>query len=106
MVDSKLVFSTDSGSHKRDVKESSWVRAEGPMKMRLETAGRGGKAVTVLFQIPLEEAAAKDLLKAMQAAFGCGGSVKDSTLELRGDVRSKVEDFLAKKCIKVKRAGG
>jgi len=106
MSDSKLVFSTETGSHKKDPAESSWQKASGPMKMRLETAGRGGKAVTVLFNIPMDEAEAKVLLKAMQAAFGCGGALKDSTLELRGDVRSKVEAYAAKAHMKVLRAGG
>jgi translation initiation factor 1 len=74
--------------------------------MRLETGGRGGKAVTVLFNLPIEESEAKDMLKAMQAAFGCGGAMKDNTLELRGDVRAKVEAFFAKKNLKIVRAGG
>jgi translation initiation factor 1 len=74
--------------------------------MRLETSGRGGKAVTVLFHLPFEEQEARDLLKSMQASFGCGGAIKDQTLELRGDVRAKVEAFFAKKNLKVVRAGG
>ena len=74
--------------------------------MRLETGGRGGKSVTVIFNLPLEESEAKEVLKAMQGAFGCGGALKESTLELRGDVRLKVEGFFAKKNLKIVRAGG
>jgi hypothetical protein len=45
MADSRLVFSTDSGSHKKDKAEGGgWTKASGPTKMRLETAGRGGKS--------------------------------------------------------------
>ena len=107
MSHSKLVFSTETGSHrKNDGQNDSWIKTNGPLKMRLETAGRGGKAVTVLFQLPWDEDEAKSILKAMQASFGCGGAIKDSTLELRGDVRTKVEAFLAKKNIKIIRAGG
>lgn len=107
MAESRLVFSTDSGSHKKDKGgEGGWSKAAGPIKMRLETAGRGGKAVTVLFNLPFDEETAKSYLKSMQSAFGCGGAVKDSTLELRGDVRAKVEDFFAKKSLKIVRAGG
>jgi translation initiation factor 1 len=107
MSDSRLVYSTESGSHKNDKEKSpSWVKASGPAKMRLETNGRGGKAVTVLFNLPLDESEARDLLKSMQSGFGCGGSMKDNTLELRGDVRSKVEGFFQKKNIKIVRAGG
>jgi len=107
MSDSRLVYSTESGSHKKESSgTSSWKRTTGPTKMRLETNKRGGKTVTVLFNLPFEEAEAKDLLKAMQSAFGCGGAVKESELELRGDVRVKVEAFFTKKNLKVIRAGG
>lgn len=107
MSDSRLVYSTESGSHKKDKStDNVWQKAAGPAKMRLETSGRGGKAVTVLFNLPFDEAEAKDLLKSMQTSFGCGGAVKDSTLELRGDVRAKVEALFAKKNLKIVRAGG
>lgn len=104
---SRLVFSTDSGSHKKDKSnDGGWIKTSGPTKMRLETAGRGGKSVTVLFNLPWDESEAKAMLKAMQGAFGCGGAIKDSSLELRGDVRVKVEEFFAKKSLKIVRAGG
>jgi translation initiation factor 1 len=107
MSDSRLVYSTDSGSHKKEKSPtSSWVKSTGPAKMRLETNGRGGKVVTVLFQLPMEESEARELLKSMQSGFGCGGAMKDSSLELRGDVRTKVEAFFAKKNLKIIRAGG
>lgn len=107
MSDSRLVYSTETGSHKKDKdKASGWQKSDGPAKMRLETNGRGGKAVTVLFNLPLDEGSAQELLKTMQSSFGCGGSMKDNTLELRGDVRNKVEALFAKKNLKVIRAGG
>jgi translation initiation factor 1 len=107
MSDSRLVYSTETGSHKKEKSAGdSWHKSTGPAKMRLETNGRGGKAVTVLFNLPFDESEAKENLKAMQASFGCGGSMKDNTLELRGDVRVKVEAFFAKKNLKLVRAGG
>ena len=106
MGDSRLVYSTQTGSHKKESSASSWQKSTGPAKMRLETGGRGGKSVTVIFNLPLEESEAKEVLKAMQGAFGCGGALKESTLELRGDVRLKVEAFFAKKNLKIVRAGG
>lgn len=107
MSDSRLVYSTDSGSHKKEKSDGGdWQKSAGPAKMRLETNHRGGKQVTVLFNLPLEEAEAKAMLKAMQGAFGCGGSMKDGVLELRGDVRAKVEAFFVKQNRKIIRAGG
>jgi len=80
--------------------------ASGPMKMRLETKGRGGKAVTVLFNLPLTEADAKALMRDLQEKLGCGATFKDESIELRGDMRDRIEAQLTLKGIKVVRAGG
>lgn len=110
MKDNRPVYSTGGGGDLRKggglQSGSSWVRGSGPVKMRLETGGRGGKAVTVLFNLPLEEKEAAAMLKEMQGKFGCGGTVKGSTLELRGDVREKVEQFMSRLGMKIVRAGG
>lgn len=107
MSQNRLVYSTETGSHRNENEhKDSWRVESGPIKMRLETKGRGGKAVTVLFNLPFTEDVAKDYLKSMQSGFGCGGSIKEQTIELRGDVRQKVEAFFSKKQIKIIRAGG
>lgn len=102
--DARLVYSTDTGSHRKDgsPSSSSWNRGKGPVKFRLEKGGRGGKIVTVLYDLPWDEAEAQTWLKQMQGAFGCGGTAKDSTLELRGDVIQRAREFLARKGISVK----
>lgn len=81
-------------------------RSSGPGKMRLEKSGRGGKAVTVLFELPLDEAGLKELLKVLKTKCGTGGALKDRTLEIQGDQREKIEAVLAERGLKVKRAGG
>jgi translation initiation factor 1 (eIF-1/SUI1) len=109
MSNSKLVYSTSGGrqdQHKNEDLAGKWQVLSGPTKMRLETASRGGKSVTVLFNLPLTEDEAKALLKVMQSQFGCGGTLKTNSLELRGDVRNKVEVFFAQKNMKIIRAGG
>jgi translation initiation factor 1 len=103
---SNLVFSTDKKVDTHSKSDSPWTQGVGSTKMRLETNQRGGKAVTVLFNLPMSEIDARQLLKQMQTGFGCGGTLKDSTLELRGDVRQKVEVFFKAKGLKIVRAGG
>lgn len=100
------VYSTDGGDLRKNKTSPTRSIATGPAKMRLETGGRGGKSVTVLFNLPMDEAAAKQLMKEMQSAFGCGATFKDNTVELRGDVRDRVEAFFTKKNMKIIRAGG
>lgn len=74
--------------------------------MRLEKSGRGGKAVTVLFELGMAEGQLKDLLKELKTKCGCGGALKGDTLEIQGDHREKIEEVFAAKGLKIKRAGG
>jgi translation initiation factor 1 len=107
--DNKPVYSTSGGDLRKDGGEGdggTWTKSSGPVKMRLETGGRGGKAVTVLWNLPVEEQDATKLLREMQSKFGCGGTIKAGTIELRGDVREKIEKLFAQKGMKVVRAGG
>jgi translation initiation factor 1 len=60
-----------------------------------QTAGRGGKTVTVVknfvgIGLPEKE----KLAKAMQRACGTGGTVKDGQIEIQGDKREEVARIL------------
>lgn len=79
-------------------------KSTGPLKMRREM--RRGKPVIVLFELGMSETTARDLLKEVQRACGAGGAYKDGTLEIQGDHREKIEQLLAQRGIKSKRAGG
>jgi len=107
-VTDELVFSTTSGKQKKQKKKPSGGTkpTDGPTKMRLESKGRGGKIVTVLFELSFEAKEAKTHMKNMQALFGCGATLKNGTIELRGDLCDKVHDYFAKNSLKVVRAGG
>lgn len=106
----KLAYSTETKEKKPKGRSSSpspsGKKGEGPIKMRLETKGRGGKAVTVLFNLPYDKTEAKKLMKELQAMLACGGTYKDGVIEFRGDMRDRIEDIFAKKGLKVVRAGG
>lgn len=109
----EFVYSTDSSWCPKCKKSpcgcaqpASKPAGKGPAKMRLEKSGRGGKAVTVLFELPLDEAGMKELLKVLKTRCGTGGALKDRTLEIQGDQREKIEAVLAERGLKVKRAGG
>ena len=74
--------------------------------MRLEKNGRGGKLVTVLFEMNFSDAEAKQLMKEAQGLFGIGATFKGGCIEMRGDIRDRLELLLKSKAIKVTRAGG
>ena len=72
-----------------------------------QTAGRGGKTVTVVknfvgIGLPEKE----QLAKTMQRACGTGGTVKDGQIEIQGDKREEVARILAEANFRPVFAGG
>lgn len=105
MSGSRQVFSTDSGSSKKEKKSSTYTPANGPTKIRLETKGRGGKAVTVLWNLPFTEAEIKIIMKDVQAKKACGATFKEGRVEFQGDVKDAVNAYFAEKSYKLVQAG-
>lgn len=102
------VYSTDSKqATSRGGKQEKirFERGDGPIKIRLEKKGRGGKLVTVLFNLPMTEGEAKVLMRDLQTRLACGATLKNSCIELRGDVADRVLDLLASKGLSGVRAG-
>ena len=68
----------------------------------MEKAGRGGKTVTVVSGLPKNAAFLKKLTQELKRACGTGGSVTEDGVELQGDLRDRVREFLLAKGIQVK----
>ena len=71
-------------------------------KLRVEKAGRGGKTVTVVYDLPRNAVFLKELSQELKRACGTGGTVVDDTIELQGELRDRVRAFLTRKGIAVK----
>jgi len=71
-------------------------------KLRIEKAGRGGKTVTVLYDLPRNSAFLEDLCRNLKRACGVGGAVRDDGIELQGDQRDRVREILVKRGFGVK----
>ena len=111
---SRLVYSTD-GSHKLICKTCGKhpckckleVRPkETCLRIRLEKGGRGGKSVTVVFDLSGNTAYFQEMTKKLKSHCGSGGTFKNNQMEIQGDHRQKVKDFLEQAGFKVKLAGG
>jgi predicted translation initiation factor SUI1 len=76
------------------------------VKVSRETAGRRGKSVTVVSDLPLTGDQLKELATKLKNACGTGGTAKDGRIEIQGDQRDRVAVELEKLGYKVKRAGG
>ena len=75
-------------------------------KVGRETAGRRGKGVTTIFDLPLSEAELQELAAKLKQRCGTGGTVKDGRIEIQGDNRDRVMAELEKLGFLVKKAGG
>ena len=76
------------------------------LKVGRETAGRKGKGVTTIFDMPLSEDAVLKLAATLKNRCGTGGTVKDGRIEIQGDQRERIIAELEKLGYKVKRVGG
>ena len=111
----RLVYSTSGddrcptcGWPTRDCKCSSRadtqqaVPAKIVAKLRMEKKGRGGKTVSVVYDLPRNDAFLKDLCQELKLACGTGGTVHDDTIELQGDLRDRIRACLTSRGYAVK----
>lgn len=99
-----LVYSTDSGTGEPVKKAGSEPKPIGIDRktirpaIRIEKKGRGGKTVTILFNLPPHETLSRDLCAFLKKGLGCGGTsyVRDGSgvVELQGDRRDEIPALL------------
>jgi len=116
LASSGLVYSTDSGracpacrqAVAQCVCKSGKPRpaSDGVVRVSRSSKGRGGKTVTLIQGVPLDDAALTQLGKQLKAACGSGGTVKDGVIEVQGDHRELVQRHLVDKGYTVKLSGG
>ncbi len=113
--DARLVYSTDTGGKcpgcgwpQRDCQCSGRragteaVPTRVVAKLRMEKKGRGGKAVTVVYDLPKNAEFLKELSQELKRACGAGGTVVEGGVEIQGDLRERVRDVLMKRGYVVK----
>lgn len=66
-------------------------------RLRLETARRRGKTVTVVEGLPRNQGFLKDLAKELKKACGTGGTVSEDRVEIQGDQRDRLREVLRAK---------
>jgi translation initiation factor 1 len=114
-TNARTVYSTDAGRvcqgcgwPQGDCTCSSRIGRDEPVpdritaKLRMEKTGRGGKTVTVVFGLPRNVEFLKELTQELKRACGTGGTASEDGVELQGDLRERVREFLRKKGYTVK----
>lgn len=114
---SGLVYATDRGrtcpncrQALADCRCASQAKAkpagDGVVRVSRESKGRGGKTVTLVRGLALDDAALQALGKQLRSACGAGGTVKDGVLEVQGEHRERVLALLLQEGFVAKVAGG
>jgi translation initiation factor 1 len=79
----------------------------GRVDITRQTAGRGGKTVTVAGGfVGIGQPEKEQLAKKMQKACGTGGTVKDGCIEIQGDKREQMARILTEAGFRPVFAGG
>ena len=112
----RLVYSTDDAAMEhiraqakaaqRPLAIVSQPPASQTVRIKREKKGRGGKTVTVLYDLQLSAEDTKALAKRLKKVCGAGGAVKARSIVIQGDVRERVSAELQKQGYKTKFAGG
>jgi translation initiation factor 1 len=79
---------------------------DGTVRIRRETKGRGGKTVTVISGIPLDDEGIRAVAGELKRRCGTGGTVKEGVIEIQGDHCQVLMTELEQRGFRVKRAGG
>jgi len=124
MTNSRLVYSSASGricpecgnpvstcickKGKDSITEKNTRRFpdDGIIRIIRETKGHGGKTVTIIGNIPIDNNRLKELAKQLKNRCGTGGTIKDSEIIIQGDHRQVILEELAKQGYRAKISGG
>jgi translation initiation factor 1 len=71
-----------------------------------EVAGRGGKGVSVISGLPLEEAQLAELATRLKKLCGAGGGVREGVIEIQGEHRDRLVAELCRLGYPARRSGG
>jgi translation initiation factor 1 len=102
-----VVYSTDLGDLRkaaRSRRDSEPLKAapQGPATLRLETKGRGGKAMTRVSRLGLDPGHLDRLCRDLKAHCGAGGTIENADILIQGDHREKIAAFLRQRGHQVK----
>ncbi len=105
----RTVWSSERGDQ-RKAGPTKVVKSLPPQQQTIylhrESKGRGGKTVTLVKGLVLSDDDLKLLAKQLKQVCGTGGTFKDSVIEIQGEHREKIAEFLKQLGYKVKIAGG
>lgn len=79
---------------------------DGVVRVRRESKGRGGRTVSAISGLPLDDAGLDALAAELKRRCGTGGSAKDGIVVIQGDHVGLLMEELRARGFTVKRSGG
>ena len=108
--ENRVVWSSSDGDLRKGSGASSPKKSLPPNQQTVylhrESKGRGGKGVSLVKNLALNEKDMKALAKKLKKICGTGGTVKNGVIEIQGEQREKIAAALEKLGYTVKIAGG
>ncbi|GGJ02346.1 translation initiation factor [Shewanella hanedai] len=101
-----LVYSTDIGRIAPEKEALDAPIGDGIVRIHKDSKGRKGKGVSIIKGLGLDEKELKALAQKLKKQCGCGGTVKEFTIEVQTDNREQLKTLLEKLNYQVKLAGG
>ncbi len=94
-------WSSDNKAKSKNTKQETKEPAKHQLYIAKEK--RRGKVVTVIKPFYLEPNEFKKLLKELKSRLGSGGTIKENTLELQGEVATKAKELLENRGFRFKK---
>lgn len=104
--DNPLVYSTDKGRIQAESVALDRPKGDGIVRLQRLTSGRKGKGVCLITGLDLDDQALTKLAAELKKKCGCGGTAVAGNIEIQGDKRDFLKEYLETKGYKVKLAGG
>lgn len=76
------------------------------IRVEASSKGRKGKTVTIIRGFQASPDTLTDLLKKLKTQCGAGGTLKDNEIEIQGDHKQKIVQYLIQLGYKAKASGG
>ena len=93
----RLVYSTEKGRIKVQGSKDIEQYGDGVARINYESKGRKGNGVTTISGLYTEDINLKTLTKNLKKNCGSGGSIKNNIVEIQGDHRVEVREYLKQK---------
>ncbi|RBQ28011.1 translation initiation factor [Aliarcobacter vitoriensis] len=87
-------FDTKKEDKKKPKKDEKTLLPKNQHQLVFGFEKRNGKPVTTIGKFQIEDEKRKDILKLLKTQLACGGSIKDESIEIQGDLKDKIRIIL------------